>query len=831
MGRLTFVENFLHDIRYGLRLLIKSPVFTIVTIITLALGIGANTAIFSIVNTVLLRPLPFTKPDRLVKISFNTPGTGQKNTPFSVPELEDLRDRAGIFTDVSVVWAVSVNLTGSKQPERLEFLAVSPNYFSMLGVNPHKGRVFGSQDVTEGFAEGVVISDGLWTRLFGRDPNIIGKNLRLDNDPYTIVGVLPAGFRHPGFTISNNIELWATAGYSANPFVKPARPRRFLPGAIGRLKDGVTLEQAQARLNALSAELQHDFPNDYSPESKWTIQIEALQKTLVGEGVGTMLWILMGAVLMIILIASVNIANLLLARASGRQREMAVRTALGASRGRIISQMLTESVILSVLGGFAGVLTASSTLSLIVKFFPAKILRLNEVSVDVTVLAFAVAVSVITGLAFGLVPAIQAAKGDIFTAVREGSKGSGYNRRTGFMRDMLIVSELALAVVLMVVAGLLLRTFWTVLQQNPGFNPSQVVTAGIWIPVPNDPTTDPYANPGERDKFVREVLRRIGGIPGVETAGVTTSLPASGPGFNVALTIEGRPVEAGNNLAAQLISVSPDYLKLMQASLMSGRYFTEEDQRDKPLVAVIDQTTAQRFWPNENAVGKHLKLNPRPNVPWIKVIGVIRDIKHEGLDADGMPHIYSSVYQFGIRAISVAVRTTLPVSTLEPQIRREVQSVDPNLPVFDVKYMSEIVDASLASRRFSAQLVGAFAALAILLASVGIYGLLAYMVGQRQNEIGVRMALGAQPGMIQTLILTKGARLAGIGVVIGLVMSAILAPLIAWLLSGLFYGIRPIDPLVFVAVPFVLLLVSVLASYIPARRATRIDPIVALREG
>jgi putative ABC transport system permease protein len=826
MGRITFIENFLHDIRFGLRLLIKSPVFTIVTILTLALGIGANTAIFSIVNTVLLRPLPFSNPDRLVKITFNTPGTGQKNIPFSVPELEDLRNRAGVFTDVSVIWDVSVNLTGSKQPERLEFLAVSPNYFSMLGVGPQKGRIFGSQDIAEGFAEAVVISDGLWTRLFGKDPNIVGKSVRLDNDLYTIVGVLPADFRHPGFTASNNVELWATAGYSANPFGAPARPRRFLPGAIGRLKDGITLQQAQARLDALSAELQHDFPNDYSPQSKWSIQIQSLQKSLVGD-VRPMLLVLMGAVLMIILIASVNIANLLLARASGRQREIAVRMALGASRGRIISQMLTESIILSLLGGIAGAFAASSTLSLIVQFVPSKIPRLNEVSIDLTVLGFAVAVSVLTGLAFGLVPAIQSVKTDIFSAVREGTKGSGYSRRTGLLRDILIVSELALAVILMVGAGLLLRTFWTLLQQNPGFNPSQVVTAGIWIPVPNDPNSDPYNKPGAQDQFVREVLRRVGGLPGVEMAAITTSLPGSGSAFNVALTIEDRAEQPGTDLSAKLISVSPDYLKLMQTSLISGRYFAEDDQHDKPVVVVIDQSTARRFWPNEDAVGKHLKLNPRSDVPWITVIGVIRDIKHEGLDSDGMPHIYSSIFQFASRAMSLAIRTTLPASSLENQIRHEVQAADPSLPLFDVKSMSDIVDASLASRRFSAELVGAFAGLAILLASVGIYGLLAYMVGQRQNEIGVRMALGAQPASIRKLILTKGAGLAGIGVLIGLVLSGVSSQLMASQL----YGVRPIDPVVFVAVPGVLLIVALLASYIPARRATKIDPIIALREG
>jgi predicted permease len=825
MRRVDLIDNFLQDARYALRTMRKRPGFAIVTVITLALGIGANTAIFSIVNGVLLRSLPYRDPDRLVKIVFNMPGIGLRDVRYSVPELDDLNSRASIFEDVSVTWSADVNLTGAKEPDRLEMIAVSPGYFSMLGANPQIGRLFGPQDSAPGFAEAIVISDALWSRSFGRDPGVLGRSVLLDNDLYTIVGVLPAGFRHPGKTIAGEVELWTTAGFVADPFPKPARNVRLLPGAIGRLKPGVSQGQAQARLNAFAAELRNDYPNDYTTQGRWSVEIEPLQQSLVGS-VRPMLLLLMGAVLLIVLIAAVNVANLLLARASGRQREVAMRLALGAGRSRIVRQMLTESLILSSMGGLAGLLAAKGTLSLMLRFVPSNVPRLNEVSIDWVVLGFALGISVAVGLAFGLVPAIQSARADVNSAIREGGQGAGFSRKTGRTRDILIVSELALAVVLMVGAGLLLRTFWTLLQQNPGFNPSGVVTAGIWLPVPNDPKADPYAKPESLNNFARETLRRVGGLPGIEMAGLTTSLPGTETAFNIALTLEDSPVEASEDLAARVISVSPDYFRLMQATLESGRYFGEADDQGKDRVAVVDETAARRYWPGRDAIGSHLKLRPTANVPWMTVVGVIKDIKHEGLDARAMPHVYTSLYQLQSKAMSLVARTSLPASAIEQQIRREVQAIDPNLPLFNVRPLDEVIGVHLAPRRFSAELVGAFAALALLLASVGIYGLLAYMVGQRRSEIGVRVALGAQRSDIRRLVLRRGALLAGSGVAIGLVLSAATAPAIAALL----YGVRPIDPVVFLAAPAVLGAVALLASYIPARRAARVDPIAALRQ-
>jgi predicted permease len=824
------MTTLFQDVRYGLRLLWKSPGFTIVAVLSLALGVGANTAIFSIVNAVLLRSLPFSHPDRLVKIVDNNRGVGAQDIGLSVPELDDLRTRAGVFDQVTATQGGPTNLTGGERPQHLELLEVSPNYFSMLGTSAHIGRVFGPGDEAPGFAEAAVISDSLWARGFGRDPGVLGRRLQLDNDPYTIVGVLPPGFRHPGRTVATDVEIWITAGFRADPFPKPDRSLRFLPGAIGLLKPGISLEQAQSRLNAFTAQLRAEYATDYPAGSGWSIEAEPLQDSLVGN-VRPMLLVLMGAVVLIILLASVNVANLLLARASGRQREMAVRLAMGATRSHMIRQLLTESMILSLVSGVVGVLTAIAALHF-VQFLPARIPRLAEVQVDWTVLAFALLVSLLAGLGFGLVPALQSSKAEIAVAIREGARGSGTSGKTNRLRGLLIASESALAVVLMVGAGLLLRTFWGLLQENPGFNPSRIVAANLYLPVPNNPDMDRYAKPEILNSFVREAVRRVSAIPGVDLASMTTDLPVTHLSRRRPVNIEDRPDESGKGLFSEITSVTPEYFKVLQASLVRGRYFTEDDDTGKQPVAIVDESTARTYWPDRDPIGRRLSIRSirgAANPPWCTVVGVIKDIKSDGLDQSGAPHIYRPIYQFpGPRSLSlsVTVRTSLPATSLEPLIRREIQAVDPDLPVFNVRTMNEVIDGSLASRRFSAELVGVFAVVALLLASVGIYGLLAYMVGQRAHEIGVRMALGATPSTIGKMIVSRGAGLAGIGVVVGLILSGIMAPLI----SSLLYGVRPIDPEVFIAVPLILMVVVLLASYIPARRAARVSPIVALRE-
>jgi predicted permease len=828
-----FLSELGQDVRYGLRMLVKNPTLTIVAVLTLALGVGANTAIFSIVDAVLLRPLPYRDPDRLVRIFFNEPGVGLKDVRFSKPELDDLLTRAGVFDDVTPIFEGSEDVTGGRRPERVEGVNGSFSYFSLLGVTPQLGRLFGPQDFVPGFADKAVISDGLWRRAYGADPNVVGRILRLDNDPVTIIGVLPPAFRHPGPTVAGDAEVFCAFGMTGEPFPKPLRGTRILGNGIGRLKPGLTLAQAQARLTAMAAQLRQDFPADYPTQTQWTIEIQPLQETLVGK-VRPMLLVLLGAVILIVFIVSLNIANLLLARASARQQEMAVRLSLGASRGRMVRQLLTESMLLSIIGGVAGLATAVGTLDFILRFVPSSVPRLNEVRIDWVVLAFALLMSILTGLVFGLVPAFHSAKVALSSAIREGGRGSGYGTKTGRLRDVLIVSELAFAVILMVGAGLLLRTLWDLLQQNPGFNPTHVVTANIQLPNPNDRATDPYLDVTRRATFDRELLRRLKAIPGVELAAITSVLPSTntnpnavGGIANEGFAIEDRPVESLQDLRAERIPISPDYFKVLQASLLRGRSFSESDEDGKPLVAIIDESTARKYWPTEDPLGRRVRFRRDRTKPWTTIVGIVKDIKSDGLDIDGAPHIYVSTYQDSNKRLSMVLRTSLAASVLEPQIRHEIQSIDPGLPVFGVASMNDVLDRSLASRRFSADLLGGFAGVAVLLAAIGIYGLLAYLVGQRSREIGIRMALGARREDILRMFLRKGVALAGVGVVAGLVFSAITASMMASLL----YGVRPHDPAVFLIVPVLLFAVAVLASYLPARRATEVDAISAFREG
>jgi len=824
--------TLLQDVRYGLRMLVKKLTFTIVAVVTLALGVGANTAIFSIVNAVLLRSLPYRDPDRLVRVFFNEPGVGLRDVRFSQPELDDLKTRSDVFEDVSPIFEGSENVIGAGQPERVDGVNGSFSYFSMLGVTPQLGRLFGPQDFVPGFADQAVISDGLWRRAYGADPNVVGRTLRLDNDPVTIIGVLPPGFRHPGPTVSGDAEVFAAFGGIGEPFPTPARGTRILGNGIGRLKPGLTVAQAQGRLTAMAAQLRRDFPGDYLSQTQWTIEIQPLQETLVGN-VRPMLLVLLGAVILIVFIVSLNIANLLLAHASTRQHEIAVRLALGAGRGRLIRQMLTESMLLSLIGGAAGVATAVGTLGVILRFVPPNIPRLNEVRIDWAVLAFALLMSILTGLLFGLAPAIHSVKAALSSAIREGGRGSGYSTKTSRMRDVLIVAELAFAVILMVGAGLLLRTLRDLLQENPGFNPTQVVTANIQLPNPNEREADPYRDVPHRATFNRELLRRMKAIPGVDRAAITSALPSTntnpnavGGIANEGFAIEDRPDESAQGLRAERIRISPDYFQVLQTSLTRGRAFTEGDEDGKPLVAIIDESTARKYWPTRDPLGRRVRFRRDPTKPWTTIVGIVKDIKSDGLDIDGVPHIYVPTDQDSNKRLSVVLRTSLSATALEPQIRHEIQSIDPGLPVFGVSSMNDVLDRSLASRRFSANLVGGFAGLAVLLAFIGIYGLLAYMVGQRSREIGIRMALGARREDIQRMFLRKGVALAGVGVIAGLVFSASFASVMASVL----YGVRPHDPAVFLIVPLLLFAIAVLASYLPARRATRVNPLSALRE-
>lgn len=822
------MQTIWQDLRYALRMLRSKPGFAAVAIITLALGIGANTAIFSVVNAVLLQPLPFPNPEQIVLVRDDLPGRQLTDVGMSVDELKDLQERSGAFEQVSALWAVDANLTGSDRPERIELLAVSPNYFSLLGANARLGRVFGPEDHTPGFAQGVVISDGLWRRLFASDQNVLGRKIYADSDLYTVIGVMPPGFRHPGRTLRNEVEMWATAGFAANPFGTPVRAQRMLPGAIGRLKPGLNVQQAQARVDTLVANLRSEFPKEYPAEVGWTVSVLPARETLVGN-VQTTLLVLLGAVGLVLLIGCVNIANLLLARSSGRHREMAIRLALGAGRRRLVVQLLIESLVLAFLGGAVALLVVASVMNLLLGLVPADIPRLHEVAVNGSVLGFVFLVSTITGLLFGLVPALQASRPDVVVNLKEGGQGGGSGARHHRFRSALVVVEFALSLVVMIGAGLLLRSFGRLLEVNPGFNPSNVLMARIWLPVPNNPELDPYRPVEKRAAFVKEVLRRTSALPGVQYAAVGSGngVPMIGPHNTGGFTIEDQPAADASLPSAQVSTVSPDYFQALGTPLLRGRFFTpSDDYQAQQRVVLVDDALARRWFPDQDPIGRHIKQGRRESkAPWLTITGVVGNIKTDGFDKPDQPHLYFPILQNPGYAMAVYLRTDVNAASLTNALRQQVQAVDPNLPIFGEQTMENVVSASLAQRRFAMQVVGLFGVLALLLAGIGIYGVMAYSVSQRTREIGIRLALGASPGDILRPLLWQGMSLTIAGVVIGLLSAFALTRS----LRSLLFGVAPNDLLTYAGLALVLAAVAMLACYLPARRATRVNPLVALR--
>lgn len=821
------MQPLLQDLRYGVRMLLKKPGFTLVIILTLALGIGANTAIFSVVDAVLLRPLPFPQPEQLVLLRDDLPGRQAENVGLSVDELRDFQERSGVFDQISAVWPVDANLTGSDRPERIELLAVSPNYFSLLGASAQLGRIFGPQDKADGFAEGVVISDGLWRRLFGADPNVLGRKVRADSDLYTIIGVMPPSFRHPSQTLRNEVDMWGTAGFAANPFGPPVRAQRILPGAIARLKPGLSVSQAQAKLDAFVAGLRAEYPNDYPAAAGWVVRLLPAHEKLVGN-VRTTLLVLLAAVGLVLLIGCVNIANLLLARSSARQREMAIRLALGAGRRRLILQLLVESLLVALVGGGVALLLVAWVMKLLVGFLPADIPRLHEVGLNGAVLGFVFLISLLTGLVFGLVPALQASRPDIVMSLKEGGLSAGAGARHHRFRSALVILEFALSLMLMIGAGLLLRSFGRLLEVEPGFNPRNVLMSRIWLPVPNHPELDPYRPPAKRAAFVKEVLRRTSALPGVQYAAVGggNGVPLIGPHNTGTFTIEDK-ADADNNLPrAQTSAVSPDYFRALGTPLVRGRFFAESDDDQTGRVALIDETMAQRFWPNADPVGRRIKFGGRgSNAPWMTIVGVVGNIKTDGFDQPDQPHLYQAILQNPGYAMAVYLRTEGEPARLTQAVREQVRAVDPDLPVFGEQTMESLITASLAQRRFAMQVVGLFGVLALVLAGIGIYGVMAFAVSQRTREIGIRIALGASTGAILRWVLQQGMRLIAIGVGVGLLGALTLTRL----LRGMLFSIAPTDPITYVSLAALLAGVALVACYIPARRATKVDPMIALR--
>ena len=826
-GHWLWWDHFWQDVRYGLRILRKSPGFTTIAVLTMALGIGATTAIFSVVDATLLHPLPYPQPEQLVTVEDDLPGVGAQDVGMSVPEWQDLQ-RSEIFDYVSPIGGGDVNLTGTSQPERIRFLNVAPNYFALLGVKPQLGSAFNPEDHTPGFTLEVLISDGLWKRSFAADPRILGKSLRLDNDLYRVIGVMPAGYHDPGRTAEErNIEIWAASGFAAAPAPLPLRNARFLQAAIARIKPGLTIAAAQSRLDALVAALQKQFPVDYPLQSAWKVRLVPLKETVVGN-VRQSLILLLGAVGVVMLIGCVNIANLLLARASARGREMAIRQALGAARNRLMSQLLTESLLLSLAGGIVGLAILSGTKTLLLQIVPDSLPQLNEASINWSVLLFALVASLVAGAIFGLAPALHAGRLELIPMLKQegrGSTGSGEQSRT---RRVLVVTEFALSLVLMIAAGLLLRSFWDLLSVRPGFNPQSVMVVRTWLPVPNDPAADVYGTAAQEAPLLREILRRGRTLPGVEEVAIgdMAAVPL-GHGWRdlnpYPLMLEGRDAQSGETPFVNRSTVTPEYFHLLGMSLLRGRLFNESDNDKAPQAAVINEALARKYWPDGDALAKRFK---RPaDSSWTTVIGVIADARTESLAEAAVPEIYLSAYQRRPKDLAIFVRGRLDAAAIPVDLREQVQSVDPGLPVFGAQTLNEAVSASLSSRRFSMEMVGLFALTALFLTGLGIYGVISYIVSERTHEIGIRLALGAQRRSILRMVLLQGLGLAIAGAAVGLICALI----VSHLMAGLLYGVRPIDPLTFAGVALLLIGVALLACYIPARRAIRVDPMVALR--
>src|SRR5690349_15070873 len=687
------MNTLLQNLRYAARMLRNNAGFTLVALLTLAFGIGANTAIFSVVNAVVLRPLPFPKPEQIVIIRDDLTGRQIEDVGMSVDELKDLQERSGAFEQVSAVWPVDANLTGSARPERIELLAVSPNYFALLGAHAQLGRVFGPEEQqAKGFAEGVVISDGLWKRLFGSDPNILGRKVYADTDLYTIIGVMPPEFRHPGKTLRNEVDMWGTAGFTANPFGPPVRAQRMLPGAIGRLKDGVNLDQAQAKVNSLVANLQNEFPKEYPQEAGWSVRVLSAHQQLVGN-VQTILYVVLAAVGLVLLIGCVNLANLMLARSSSRRREMAIRLALGASRRRLIVQLLTESLLLSFIGGALALVVLALILKGLVQFVPADIPRLNEIQINLTILGFVFLISTITGLLFGLVPAMQTSRPDVVSNLKDGSHGAGFGLATHRFRSGLVVLEFALSLILMIAAGLLLRSFGRLLEGNAGFNPENVLLARVWLPVPNNPDLDPYRDPLKRAGFIKELLQRVSTIPGVRNAAISSgnAVPLVGPHNTGGFSIEGDAVANNAIPTAQVGLVSPDYFRTMETPLKRGRFFTDADDRQAPQVVLIDEALTERYFGNRDPVGVRIKRGgPASQAPWMTIVGLVGNIKSDGFDKPDQPHLYYPIFQNPAYAMAIYLRTDVAASTVTQSLREQVRALDRDLPVLGERTMTHV---------------------------------------------------------------------------------------------------------------------------------------------
>jgi predicted permease len=817
------MRTLLQDLRYGLRMLASHAGFTIVAVLTLALGIGANTAIFSVINGVLLQPLPYRDPGRLMIMGEKTPEFDMMS--LSYPNFLDWQRESRSFQSLGALRWTAYDLTGSGTPEHLDGKMVSAGFFSTLGIRPLLGRDFEAQEDHVGAGRVAMISGGLWKRRFGASPDVIGKPVTLSGEAYTVIGVIPADFR-----LLDTADVYTLLGQWDDVL---AHSREAHPGlrAVGRLKPGVTRDQAQADMNNVAAQLAQTYPKSNAQHG---VNLRPLAQESVGD-VRPALLVLLGAVGFVLLIACANVANLLLARSTARRREMAIRAAMGATQGRMIRQLLTESVLLALAGGALGLLLARWGTQAVVAAIPGGLPRMENIGVDKWVLAFTMALSVATGVIFGLVPALQTSRLDLHTTLQEGSRGStgGQNR----LRSVLVVAEVAASLVLLIGAGLMLKTMWRLSRVGPGFNPRGLLTFSVSLSPANRATPDRIRT------TYRQLAEGIQAIPGVRAAGTVDDLPLSGSDSELPFWVSGRPRPSSQSemLWALDYDVSPGYLRAMDIPLLRGRFISDADIKGSAPVMVIDEAMAKSLFPREDPIGQSIRIavpegfGPGLDRP-IEIVGVVGHVKHFGLATDASSKIQYQVYLPFMQlpdqimplmapAMTMTVRTTVDPLSLVSAVRRRLAEQGGDQPVFGVQTMAQIVSDSVAGRRFSMLLLGVFAGLALLLAAVGIYGVISYTATQRTHEIGIRMALGAARTDVLRLVVGDGLRLSLVGVGAGLAAALGLTRL----MSSMLYGVRSTDIVTFAAVSMLLAGVATLASYVPARRATKVDPMVALR--
>lgn len=802
-------KDIIQDVRYGARILFKNPSFTIIAVLALALGIGANTAIFTVVNAVLLRPLPYKNPERLMTVWEDASRIGfPHNTP-SPANFIDWRDQNQLFEAMAALHRQTFNLTGNGEPERIDGRRVSTNLFALLGIDPQLGRVFLPEEDQPGSNRVVMLSNRLWHRRFGADPSIVGKTLSLNGEAYTVVGVMPQRFEFP----TREDELWVPIAFDS---VEAGRRGSHYLEVIGRTKPGVTLEQAQAEMNNIGARLEQQYPNT---NSNIGVTVIPLHEDLVGD-IKPALLMLLGAVGFVLLVACANVANLLLARAAVRQKEIAVRMALGASRWRLVRQFLTESVLLGALGGIFGLGLSFVALIVLKSFIPESISQASAIAIDGRVLGFTFLISILTGVIFGLAPAAQRSEfNDVLKdGGREGVAGSRGNR----MRGLLVIGEVAVSLLLLIGAGLLINSFMRLRNLDPGFQSDHVLTLGIVLP------QSKYPDRSKRAAFYSEVLRRVESLPGVKSAGVVNWIPLVFQGDSIGISIEGQPdpnLSQRPNAATRVIN--PNYFASMGMRFLKGRNLDDRDKSTTVPVAVISESMAKRFWPNQDPIGKRFTPgDPTQPDQWIQVIGVVNDIRQFELTAEPKPQMYLTYEQVGFFAPRyLVVKTDVEPSSLAGAVRNAVWEVDKDQPVSNIATMEEVLSDSIARQRFSMLLLAIFAGVALVLAAVGIYGVMSYSVAQRTHEIGIRMALGAQTSAVLKLAVGYGLKLVLVGVVVGLIAAFLLTRV----MSTLLFGVTPTDPMTFAVISAILIFVALIASYIPARRATKVDPVIALR--